>query len=206
MIHCKTLIKTKEAFLSNSSPISNQQLFEYCGHAVLVTHYIMKCCFPSFHFNFNNGLVTVWQTLNVFYLNSYKRAKYVITTPVTWRKKETKIYNIRRLHCENHISSAWQISTVWYGNHWKQFSMKRKHTEIIISIQFSKASVVNLEVCLNGNNFITFHLHGKGNTKLYFIYWEWYITVTISGFVMGTSPPAVIATGSPFNFATNNIN
>ena len=33
-----------------------------------------------------------------------------------------------------------------------------------------------------------------------------YITVTISGFVMGTSPPAVIATGSPPNFAKNNIN
>lgn len=33
-----------------------------------------------------------------------------------------------------------------------------------------------------------------------------FITVTISGFVIGTSPPAVIATGSPPNFARNNIN
>ena len=33
-----------------------------------------------------------------------------------------------------------------------------------------------------------------------------FITVTISAFVIGTSPPAVIATGSPPNFARNNIN
>ena len=78
----------------------------------------------------------------------------------------------------------------------KEFSVKRKFNIGVIS------RVPKLT--LSDDDGIHFAQNVTRKAKLTFN--VRYVTVTISVLVMGTSPPAVIDTGSPFNLATNSIN